>query len=120
MNYILDRLSANPTLWLFVLAPLSSLPILYKTIKVVAVGMQFTFDGIMNEILKNQKPMAKFNEVEHLQIRTISGKTDEHRLTAVLKSGKKIEIHTYSGLDDIIALADDVADIVKVKVIRKD
>ena len=97
-NYILDRLSANTSLWLFVLAPLLSLPNIYKTIKVVAVGNQLTFDGIMNVISKNQKPLAKFDEVEHLQIRTISGKRDEHRLAAVLRSGKKIEIHTNSDL----------------------
>jgi hypothetical protein len=119
-NYILDRLFAEPPLWLFVLAPLFGLPTIYKTIKVVAVGEQLSFDGIINGILKNQKPLARFNEVEHLQIRTISGEGEEYRLTAVLKSGKKIEIHTSGDSSDINALADDVADIVKVKVIRKD
>jgi hypothetical protein len=109
----------NPIIWLFLLFPIAFLPILYKSLKIVVMGEQLSFDGVMRTILKNQKLLARFDEVEHLQIRTISGEGEEHRLTAVLGSGKKIGIHTSGDSDEIIALADDVADIVKVKVIRK-
>ncbi len=92
---------------------------MYKSLKIVAVGEQLYFDGVMRTILKNQKPLAKFDEVGHLQVRTISGEGEEHRLTAVLGSGKKIGIHTSGDSDEIITLADDVADIMKVEVVRK-
>jgi len=57
--------------------------------------------------------------IAYLQIRTIRGAEDaEHILTAVLQTGNKIEIDTNCNESDIIALADDVADILGVKLIR--
>ncbi len=98
----------------FLLAPVVALPKLYKILKIVAVGEQFSFDGMKRAICKNNKLLARFDEVSALQVRTISdGETEEYRLTADLWVGKrsfgKIEIHTSGDLDGIIALADDVA-----------
>jgi hypothetical protein len=67
--------------------------------------------GISRQIPKSQ--------ISYLQIRTIQGKSAEHRLTAVLQMGDKIEIRT-SNSSDIIALADDVADILGVRVVWKE
>jgi hypothetical protein len=122
-DYIRARLSAHPFIWLFLLVPVAILPVMYKSLKISIVGEHLSFDGVMRTILINQKPLARFAEVEHLQIRTISdpeGGPDGYRLTAVLGSGKKIGINFSHDWDEIIALSNGVADIVKVKVIRKD
>ena len=119
LKYTIDRLSANPILWFFMIAPVLFILPMYKTLKIVVVGEQITIDGVMRTILKNQKQLVKFDEVKHFQIRTIYGQSVEHRLTAVLKTGKKIQIHNSGNSDEIIAIGDDVADIVKIKVVQK-
>jgi hypothetical protein len=70
---------------------------------------------------KNQKWVASFDGIAHLQIRTTEGEySTEHTLTAVLHMGEKIEIDDSKGdASDIVALADDIADILGVKVVRK-
>ena len=118
-DHVLDRLSAQPWLWLFVLVPVLSVPNIFKGLMIAVVGEELTFNGVTRTVLKNHKRLAGFNEIAYLQIRTIQGKSAEHRLTAVLQTGDKIEIHT-SKASDIIALADDVADILGVKVVRKE
>jgi len=118
-DHVLDRLSAQPMLWLFVLAPVLSVPYIFKCLRIAVVGEELTFNGVTRTVLKNHKRLAGFNEISYLQIRTIQGKSAEHRLTAVLQMGDKIEIRT-SNSSDIIALADDVADILGVRVVRKE
>ena len=118
-DYLLDRLSAEPFLWLFVLGPLLFVGDIVESFMIAVVGEEFTFNGMTRTVLKNQKRLAGFDEIAYLQIRTIRGAEDEeHILTAVLQTGNKIEIDTSSNASDIIALADDVADILGVKVIR--
>jgi len=118
-DHLLDRLSAEPFLWLFVLAPLLFVGDIFESLWIAVVGEEFTFNGMTRTVLKNQKRLAGFDEIAYLQIRTIRGAEDaEHILTAVLQAGNKIEIDTSSNASDIIALADDVADILGVRVIR--
>jgi hypothetical protein len=118
-DHVLDRLSAEPFLWLFVLGPLLFIGDIFESLMIAVVGEEFTFNGMTRTVLKNQKRLAGFDEIAYLQIRTIRGAEDaEHILTAVLQAGKKIEIDTSSNASDIIALADDVADILGVRVIR--
>ena len=118
-DHLLDRLSAEPFLWLFVLGPLLIVPNIFKSIRIAVMGEEFTFNGMTRTVLKNQKRLVEFDEIAYLQIRTIRGAEDaEHILTAVLQTGKKIEIDTSWNASDIIALADDVADILGVKLIR--
>jgi hypothetical protein len=118
-DHLLDRLSAEPFLWLFVLAPLILVGDIFESLWIAVMGEEFTFNGMTRTVLKNQKRLVGFDEIDYLQIRTIRGAEDaEHILTAVLQTGKKIEIDTSWNASDIIALADDVADILGVKVIR--
>jgi len=118
-DHLLDRLSAEPFLWLFVLAPVFFVQAIFNSLRIAVVGEEITFHGITRTVLKNQKRLAGFDEIAYLQIRTIRGAEDaEHILTAVLQAGNKIEIDTSSNVSDIIALADDVADILGVRVIR--
>jgi hypothetical protein len=121
-DYIIACLFAEPTLWLAVLAPVVALPTMYKSLRIVTVGEQLFFDGTKRAIFKNNKLLVKFGEVAHLQSETISGEADEYRLIAVLRGKglfRKIKIHTSGGLDEIIILADELADIVKITVFRK-
>src|SRR5262249_52768969 len=112
-------LSAEPFLWLFVLGPLLFLGDMFERLWTAVVGEEFTFNGMTRTVLKNQKQLARFDEIAYLQIRTIRGADDEeHILTAVLQTGNKIEIDASRNASDIIALADDVADILGAKVIR--
>jgi hypothetical protein len=120
-DHVLDRLSAEPFLWLFVLGPLLIVPYIFKSLRIAVMGEEVAFNGITRTVLKNRKRLAGFNEIAHLQIRTIrGGKSEEHRLTAVLQTGDKIEIYTTYTAHEIIALADDAADILGVRVVRKD
>ena len=84
------------------------------------MGEELTFNGITRTVLKNQKRLAGFNEIAHLQIRTFRGKNEDHRLTAILQTGDKIEIYTSDDAHKIMALADDAADILGVRVVRKE
>jgi hypothetical protein len=118
-DHLLDRLSAEPFLWLFVLGPLLFVGDIFESLWIAVVGEEFTFNGVTRTVLKNQKRLAGFDEIACLQIRTIRGAEDEeHILTVVLQTGNKIEIDTSSNASDIIALADDVTDILGAKVIR--
>ena len=94
--------------FLCMLLSLILLPAIYQSLKIVVVGERFSFDGVQRTILKNQKSLARFGEVAHLQIKTIgpSGDVPEtHHLSVVLESGKKIEIHN-SNPDGEINLGD--------------
>jgi hypothetical protein len=63
--------------------------------------------------------VVSFDGIAHLHVRTMQGES-EHRLTAVLHTGEKIEIADSSGdASGIIALADDIADILGAEVVRK-
>jgi hypothetical protein len=84
------------------------------------MGEELTFNGMTRTVLKNQKRLAEFIEIAYLQIRTIRGKSDVQRLTAMLQTGDKIEIYTSDNAQEIIALADDAADILGVRVVRKE
>ena len=118
-DHLLDRLSAETFLWLFVLAPLFSVGEIVESIMIVVLGEEFTFNGMTRTVLRNQKRLAGFDEIACLQVRTIRGAEDaEHILTAVLQTGNKFEIDSSRNASDIIALADDVADILGVRVIR--
>ena len=119
-DHLLDRLSAEPFLWLFVLAPALSVPKIFNSLWIAVVGEEITFNGMTRTVLKNQKRLAGFDDIAYLQIRTIKGEDTEHILTVRLLRGDEIEIHTSSNASEIIALADDIADILDVRVVRKE
>jgi hypothetical protein len=120
-DHVLDRLSAEPFLWLFVLAPVFFVPAIFNALRIAVVGEEITFNGMTRTVLKNQQLLAGFDEIAYLQIRTIRGAEDEeHILTAMLKTGGKVEIYTCMIAPDIMALADDAADILGVRVVRKE
>jgi hypothetical protein len=120
IDHVLDRLATQPSLRLFVLSPALFVPYIFNCLRIAVIGEEFTFNGMTRTVLKNQKRLAGFNEIAYLQIRTIRGKSEDHRLTAVLHTGDKIEIYTSNNTREIMALSDDAADILGVKVMRKE
>ena len=108
-------------LWLFYLAPLMSLPQILHSIKIITSGEFFAFDSDRKIIEKDGKRLAHFDDVERLQIRTFedSEGSDEHRLSIVCNDNKKIRIEQTSDFQLICDAADDIADVLNVKVIRK-
>ncbi|MEN8194839.1 MAG: hypothetical protein ABFS12_18605 [Bacteroidota bacterium] len=117
-DFVWNKLSDYPIMWAILLAPLLALSRIVKSLKVFFQGEGFVFDGNMRIINKNNDKVALFSEVDGLQIRTIGGESEEHRLSIKLHSGNKIEIHSSSSLKEIDKISDDIADILEVGVVR--
>ena len=83
------------------------------------VNIEFTFNRLMGEILRNQERLVGFDEIDHLQLKTTSHSDIYHdRLTAILRTGAKIIEVDYS--DDMwptVALAKIVGGILGVRTV---
>ena len=122
---ILDFLQKNQILYVFILVWL--LAIIQKTLSAISLiikGEEYIFDGRTKTVLKNKKYYVSFSDIAHLEIRTpffsgrVIGNIREHILQARLQSLKKFHIHTSDSLSEISTLADDIANIIGVGVVR--
>jgi len=122
---VIDYLQKNPVLYIFILGLL--LAIIQQTANVILLiirGEEYTFDGRTKTVLKNKKYYVSFSEIAHLEIRTpffgnsIISNMREHILQARLQSLKKFHIHTSYSLSEIGTLAEDIATIIGVGVVR--
>lgn len=121
INIIKTLTKEQPYLWFFILIPLTSLPAIFKNLKIVIVGEYFIFDARDNQIYKDGNRISKFNQIEKVHIRRFSGENaDEYLLSLVPQVGKKIKIHKSSEEDLLYETADEIADILNVEVERKD
>lgn len=121
-DYLRERLSQEPALWIWPLLFVAAIPEIVRSVKIIAFGQELRFDGSARTIVKNGGEQSfSFDEVGHLQIRTIDGGEggDSSRLTLILKDGRKIEIERSDDGADIMALTDDGADILNVPIVRK-
>lgn len=114
----------SPTLFMFLfwLAPLFAVPEIVRQVRVLASGETFTFNRTTGLIERNGTLVARFSDVERVQIRTIaqSEGSDQHRLSIVLKNEEKLRIDQSSDAEEITATAEDIADILGVEVGRKE
>jgi hypothetical protein len=112
-----------PTLFmlLFWLAPFFSLPEIIRQARVLASGETFTLTRDTGTITRNGTHVARFSDVARIQIRTIRGseRSDEHRLSIVLKNDEKLRIHQSSDTKEIANIAEDLADVLNVQITRK-
>ncbi|MDH3690001.1 MAG: hypothetical protein OEU36_11045 [Gammaproteobacteria bacterium] len=108
------------TRWLLLLFPIFIVPYLIEGIKALTVQDELTFDGLSQTVRKNDREVATFNQIEHLKLSTINGRCEELALTAVLIDGNSVQIHTSGTLLKMVALANDIADILQVEVVRND
>src|SRR6266702_8593128 len=113
-----------PTLFmlLFWLAPFFSLPEIIRQTRVLASGETFTLARDTGTTERHGTRVGRFNDVARIQIRTIRGseRSDEHRLSIVLKNDEKLRIHQSSDAKEIADIAEDLADVLGVQITRKD
>ena len=112
-------LSDEPMVWIFFLVLLLFfLPFVFMAVKTAAQGEEFAFDGSRQLILKNERSVATFSEVDCVQIRRIPGEGElDYRLTVDLQSGKQILVDESADSHEITHLADDIADILDKSVV---
>lgn len=110
-------LSDEPMLWIFFLLPLLFLVFIFMAVKNAAQGEELAFDGSRQLILKNERSVATFSEVDCVQIRRIHGEGVDYRLTVDLQSGKQIFVDESADSHEITHLADDIADILDKSVV---
>ena len=101
--------------------PLFALPELIRQARVVAGGEKFTLNRATKVIERNGVRLGDFSEVTRIQIRTIrsSEGSASHRLSLILASENKIRIAHSFRLDDILDVAEDLADVLGVEITRK-
>lgn len=116
-----DQLSENWMLWIFVLAPLLSLPTLFQLLRTCLMGRVYEFDTMTRTVRRNGNDMARFDNIQRVQLRTIhdSDSADEYRLSLVLNDGSKIPLAHTQNEERVAQAADDIADLLKVDVVRK-
>ena len=106
---------------IFIIAPVFTIPRLLKTAKVVLLGENFEFDSTARRIYKDGNYTAQFDEVDFVQIRTLKDNesSDQYKLSLVLKSGNKIRIEQFKDYSEACDIADDLADILQLEIIKK-
>lgn len=115
------ELTANdPFMWLLVLFALLFVPSLIRSVKVLARGDSFTFDGTSRTVSRNGESVARFDELQAVQIRAFGGETIDYRVSLLLQQGGKIAIGEGSDRDEIGAVADAIADVTGTKVLKKE
>ena len=116
---LLEYLTENPSLLAVFVVPLLGVPWVLNAIRVSVLGETLRFDGAMRTVTRNRRVLATFDDVKHLQLRSTGGHDKVHWLTMILRDGKKLEIEHGSDLAEVVALADGIADVVRVEVVRK-
>ena len=85
------------------------------------VKIEFTFNFLARNILRNQKRLAGFDEIEQLHVMSYSiSDSDRHRLTAILKEGANVIELDYSyDMWPTVALGKIIGGILDVRVLWK-
>ena len=102
-------------------APLFALPELIRQARVVAGGEKFTLNRATRVIERNGVRLADFSEIIRIQVRTIRDSESRalYRLSLILASENKIRIAHSFRLDEILDVAEDLADVLGVEITRK-
>ena len=116
---IRELTAEQPFMWVFVLAPLLAVPRLLRLAMFVAQGESFSFNALTRTVSRNGEVVARFDEVEGLQIRTIGGELAEYRLSMVLRGGDRVTLDQDSDIDGICGIADAIADVTGTSISRK-
>ena len=107
-------------LWLFLfsLAPLMAIPTVYDLANTAIRGRVYTLDGRSREIALNGATVARFDQVEAVQVRTVyrAKASNYYLLSLLLQGDRKVRLGQAGDREHVIAAADDVADELKVTV----
>lgn len=117
---IRELTAQQPVMWFFVLMPLLGVPRLLRSAMVVARGESFSFNAATRTVSRNREVVARFDEVEGLQVRNIGGNgATEYRLSMVLRGGDRITLDQGADFDGICGVADAIADMTGTSISRK-
>jgi hypothetical protein len=118
-----DSFEEHSVLWKYCILgfPILLIPNIVRCIDIYINGEIYFFDGALKEIRKNKKIIAVFSDIDYIQIRTLydSDSANEYRVSMVFKSGNKIKIEQSHNRENITNVAEDIADILGVKIINK-
>jgi len=118
---IINTVSNEPMLLLFLGAPLLASKQIIVAVKTIYSGDLYLFDRSQGEIQQNGKHLLNFSAVQNVQIRFISGgdSSDEYKLSLLLISGSKHFIETSNDESAIKDIAEHIADILNVSLVLK-
>jgi hypothetical protein len=110
----------NAFLWIFIVAPLISLPLIWRSVAVILRGESLSLEATTRTLARNGDLIAHFDQIEALQIRTIFGDNSrDYVLSVLLKDGGKIPVGKGADLGEMTDIADAMADIAGTKVVAK-
>ena len=118
-----SKLTKQPFLWLFLLAPLLVIPDFLAGIRILFTGETFTFDGSLDVLRRNEQPMARLSEIQGIQTRRILVSGGQggnlYRLTVTLVNGKKLTIVPTDGEEEVTEVANEIARLTNVEVTKR-
>jgi len=90
-------------------------PHLFKQIAIVLWGLNFTLDQSSQTIRKNEKIVARFEDVERLHVRQRTlNETANYDLVLILRNGRRFSLATSSNQNEIYDAAEEVADLLHI------
>lgn len=114
-----DRdLSNNWMIWIFLAAPLLTVPTIVRLVRTCLMGRVSEFDGMARTVRRNGKDV---DNIQKVQLRTIrdSESAAEYRLSLVLDDGSKVALAHTTDEEKVAQAADDIADLLDVEVVKK-
>jgi hypothetical protein len=100
------------------LVPLAAIPGLLRLARTVIRGSVYRCDGHSRTITLNGEVIARFDEVEHVQVRMINRAKapNEYLLSLLLQNDRKVQLGQARDHDEALSVADSVADTLQVTV----
>ena len=104
--------------WLLLLFPIFLLPYLFNCVRVLLRSEALVFDGPSQLVSRKRQPLAAFTDVRELRLRAVNATCEELCLSAALADGRVLTLLESKPSAEINALAEEIAELVGVKVIR--
>ena len=121
LAYIKYRLSEEKYLWaVIIIVPIFLLKGVWKHLGIAIAGEEFHFDGATQTINANGKQFP-FADVEYLRLQKVLGdgeSSDMFYLAMVVPFGK-VNIESGTKMDEVATLANEVAEVLNVKVVNE-
>jgi hypothetical protein len=113
----------HPFMLLFWAAPLMITPQLYRLIKIVGEGEVFTFDPSAHVVRKDNRDLARYDEIRQVQVRVVQNSGNSHgpsyRLSLIKQDDSRILIDSFGGENAALDTAGTIADHLGLSVVKK-
>jgi hypothetical protein len=106
--------------WIAVLLPVVSFPSLWSDLAYLRRG-GIVFDGMSQTISRAARKLGLFGDVDVVDIKEFGdseGGPSEYQLSVILKNGQTLAVARSAYYDDIVELAVELSNLLKVKVIK--